>query len=76
MQLDYSRIKAARTAKKLSQKAIAEVLGITQAGYSQIENGKYPDMKISTLIKLCCILEVSPNWLLGYNDTDPKKGRE
>lgn len=68
MQLDHSKIKAARTAKKLSQKAIADLLGITQAGYSQIESGKYPDMKISTLAKLCDILEVSPNWLLNYSD--------
>lgn len=69
--LDHSKIKAARTAKKLSQKTVAEYLNISQPGYQQIESGKYPDMKISTLIKLCSILEVDPNWLLGYNEDNP-----
>lgn len=68
VQLDHSRIKAARTAKKLSQKVVAEHLNISQPGYQQIESGKYPDMKISTLIKLCIILEVTPNWLLGLDE--------
>lgn len=68
MQLDYGRIKAARTAKRLSQKTVAEHLNISQPGYQQIESGKYPDMKISTLIKLCAILEVTPNWLLGLEE--------
>lgn len=67
MQLDHSRIKAARNAKKLSQKAVAEHLDISQPGYQQIESGKYSDMKISTLIKLCSILDVTPNWLLGID---------
>lgn len=68
MQDLHKRIKIARSEKGLSQKRIAELLEISQPGYQQIESGKYPDMKISTLYKLCGILEVTPNYLLGVDE--------
>lgn len=64
----HERIKATRIRKSLSQKTIAEKLGITQAGYSQIESGKYPNMKIETLVRICEILDVSPDYLLAFSD--------
>ena len=61
----HERIKAARKQRKLSQKQMAELLEISQPGYQQLESGKYPDMKISTLVKLCEILNISADWVLG-----------
>ena len=65
----HERIKAARQQRKLSQKQMAELLEISQPGYQQLESGKYPDMKISTLVKLCEILKVSADWVLGLRPT-------
>lgn len=64
MQNAHERIKAARQQRKLSQKKMAELLEISQPGYQQLESGKYPDMKISTLVKLCDILQISADWVL------------
>ena len=68
MQNVHKRIKIARAEKGLSQKRIAELLEISQPGYQQIESGKNPEMKISTLYKLCDILDVTPNYLLGVDE--------
>lgn len=71
MQILHERIRLARNTRKISQKQMAEFLEISQPGYQQMESGKYPDMKVSTLIKLCDILDVSADWLLGREE----KGR-
>lgn len=68
MQTVHDRIKIARINKGLSQQTMADILGISQPGYQQIESGIKPDMKISTLIKLCNILDVSSDWLLGLTE--------
>ena len=68
MQTLHKRIKEARLAKGLSQQAIASLLGISQPGYQQIETGAKGDMKVSTLLKLCDVFEVSADWLLGLRD--------
>lgn len=68
MQLLHQRIQAARVAKGISQKRMAEILGISQPGYSQIESGKYPNMKIATLVRICEILNVTPDYLLEFSD--------
>ena len=66
----YERIKAARLAKSMTQVQIAKELGISQQAYAQMENGTRPDMRISTLRKLCVILEVSADWVLGLRARD------
>lgn len=71
MNIVRERIVAARAKKGITQKQMAEILGISQPGYSQIESGKYPDMRISTLVKICEILDVSTDWLLGIITCDP-----
>lgn len=65
----HTRIKEARQMRKISQKQMADLLKISQPGYQQLESGKYPDMKISTLTKLCEILQVSADWVLGLDDS-------
>lgn len=68
MQKLHERIRAARKSLGLSQQAVASMLGISQPGYQQIESGAKGDMKVSTLLKLCAVLEVSADWLLGISD--------
>lgn len=54
---------------KLSQKQMGELLGMSQQGYQQIESGIKPDMRISTLRKICDILDVSADWVLGISES-------
>ena len=68
MDILHERIRAARKDKGLSQKTVAQMLGITQPGYQQIESGIKGDMKVATLLKLCRLFEVSSDWLLGLKD--------
>lgn len=57
-------LKERRKELKLTQKDIANKLGITQQAYQQIESGG-KDIRVSTLTNLCEILEVSADELLG-----------
>lgn len=50
------RIKAARAAKGLSQKDVAEAIGITRQTMNAIENGEYnPSLKLC--IAVCKVLD-------------------
>ncbi|WP_342506934.1 helix-turn-helix transcriptional regulator [Sporosarcina sp. FSL K6-2383] len=50
------RIKAARAAKDLSQKDVAEAIGITRQTMNAIENGEYnPSLKLC--IAVCKVLD-------------------
>lgn len=62
------RLKQARITAGLTQQEIATRLGVTQQAYQKIEIGRTPDMRISTLYKLCQILDVSSDWLLGLKE--------
>lgn len=58
------RLKFARQKTKMSQKAFAEKLGLSQNGYSPYENGQR-NPSIPMLIRLSKILGRSADWLLG-----------
>ena len=61
------RLKNARMSKRLTQKYVAEYLGMAPNAYQLYEYGKRePDF--DKLIKLCQLLEVSSDWLLGLSD--------
>ena len=62
-----ARLKAARRAAGLTQKDLAEVLGITPTGYSKYEQGR-ADMPTSALVKTVKILRCSADKLLGLAD--------
>lgn len=51
----------------LSQAEVAEILGMSQQGYSHIENGR-AELKIDKLIKLCKFYKVSADYLSGYKN--------
>lgn len=60
------RLKFARQATKLSQKAFAPKIGMSQNGYALYETGQR-DPSIPTLIRLSKILNRSTDWLLGQS---------
>lgn len=64
MQVYQIRIKELRQDNDLTQKQVAEYLGIEQTVYSRYERG-INDMKIENLVKLCKLYKVSADYILG-----------
>ena len=58
------RIRGLREDKDLTQKQIADMLGIAQTTYSQYELNKRP-MPVEYLIALCKYYKVSADYILG-----------
>lgn len=68
-----TRIKDLREDNNLSQKKVAEILGIQQNSYSQIEN-EINNLQIDHLIKLAKIYNTSTDYILRLtNDPKPYK---
>lgn len=53
-----------RLSKGATQAEFADRLGITQPSYSYLENAK--DVRLSTIIRTCELLGVSPAQLLSF----------
>lgn len=54
--------------RKMSVGELADKVGFTMANVSLLKNGKIKAFKISTLDKLCQVLECQPGDLLEYVD--------
>ena len=54
--------------RKMSVSELAEKVGFTMANVSLLKNGKIKAFKISTLDKLCQVLECQPGDLLEYEE--------
>ena len=52
--------------RKMSVTELSERLGITMANVSILKNGKAKAVKVSTLAKLCDILDCQPGDILEY----------
>jgi transcriptional regulator with XRE-family HTH domain len=57
-----------RLAKGMSQKDIAEALGVGQTIVAYWEKGKR-EIKVTTVAELANLFNVTPNYLMGYEDT-------
>ncbi|MBR4050771.1 MAG: helix-turn-helix domain-containing protein [Clostridia bacterium] len=67
----YQNLSALRKSKNLSQEEIADRLGVSRQAISKWENGQaLPET--ANIMKLCEILEVTPNELLGYEEQKAK----
>ncbi len=63
----YKRIRDMREDRDLTQKQIAELLGMSQTGYSKYETGEN-DIPTGILIKLARYYGTSIDYLLGETD--------
>ena len=52
--------------RKMTVSELADKVGFTMANVSLLKNGKIKAFKISTLDKLCLVLECQPGDLLEY----------
>lgn len=63
------RIREQRTLMQITQEELAEELCVKKSTVSMYENDKV-DIKGSILIELSKVLNTSPNYLLGQEDSD------
>ncbi len=63
----YEHIRSLREDRDLSQKEIAEILGMSQTGYSKYETGEN-DIPTQILIKLAEYYNTTTDYLLGRTD--------
>lgn len=63
----YSRIRDLREDKDLTQKQVAEILGMSQTGYSKYETGEN-DIPTHVLIKLADFYKTTTDYILGRSD--------
>jgi len=66
----YERIRNFREDRDLTQKQVAEMLGMSQTGYSKYETGEN-DIPTQILIKLADYYNTTTDYLLGRTD-NPK----
>jgi len=64
----YRRIRDLREDHDLTQKQVAQMLGMSQTGYSKYETGEN-DIPTAVLIKLADMYKTSVDYLLGRTDT-------
>ena len=63
----YKRIRDLREDHDLTQRQVAEMLGMSQTGYSKYETGEN-DIPTAILIKLANYYKTSVDYLLGRTD--------
>ena len=63
----YQRIRDLREDRDMTQKQIAQMLGISQTGYSKYETGEN-DIPTQVLIKLADFYQTTTDYLLGRTD--------
>ena len=68
----YKRIRDLREDHDLTQKEIANVLGMSQTGYSKYETGEN-DIPTQILIALAQYYNTSTDYLLGLSDAKEPK---
>ena len=68
------RLRAAREQKGISQKSVAELLGVTRTQISDIENGK-TGTSMARLVTLAEFYHVSTDYLLGITDDPAWRGK-
>lgn len=61
----HERLKMYRNKHKLTQKAMAEAVGVSLRGYQQYEQGKF-EPNIEKLIKLADTFGISVDELIGH----------
>lgn len=64
----FVRLREMRTAKRMTQRDLAEAIPVSQPAYSDWEKGKAQPSAVEMLAKLAVLLETSTDYLLGLSD--------
>ena len=68
----YQRLRDLREDRDLTQKQVAEMLGMSQTGYSKYETGEN-DIPTHILIRLADFYQTSTDYILGRTDKRHQK---
>lgn len=60
------RLVRLREIHRLSQRALAEEIGVCVSTLTALESGQARDLMVCTLLKVCDRFQVSPDYLLGF----------
>lgn len=63
------KIKELRKLRNITQVEMSKELGLSESAYGLYETGRR-QMDIDAFVQICKILNVSPNELLGFKETD------
>jgi len=66
------RLKELRKAKKISQKAVAEAMGMSERNFQALEYGKF-NPNYESIIKVADYFDVSADYLLGRSDNPQRQ---
>lgn len=66
-------IKNLRIEKGLTQEELGNLLGLKKAAINKYENGRVENIKRSIIQKMAEIFDVSPAYLMGWEEIDEKK---
>ncbi|NVL89786.1 MAG: helix-turn-helix transcriptional regulator [Desulfobacterales bacterium] len=69
-------LRECRRAAKLSQRELANRIGLDFSYISKIENGRLPPPSADTIVEICRVLEIEPEELLALTGKIPSKVRE
>ena len=61
------KLKERRTQLKMTQREVAEALGIAQPVYQRFENGIF-ECNYSQIVALCKLFDISADYLLGLTE--------
>lgn len=68
-----ARVRWARETAGLSARALSLLAGLTKSHVGQIEEGRYPSVGVTTLVKLGTVFAVSLDWLVAGRGRRPTK---
>lgn len=67
------RIKERRTAMGFTQEELGKKLGLQKSAIAKYENGRVENIKRSVIAEMAEVLECSPSYLMGWDDTKKEK---
>lgn len=65
------RLKKARIKSDLTLLKVAEKLNVSEATVQRYESGNIKNIKYETILSLAKLYDVSPNYLMGWEDEEP-----
>lgn len=66
----HERIKKRRAELKLSADTVADAIGVSRSTYYRYESEDIEKMPTTVLVPLAKVLQTSPNYLMGWEDTN------
>jgi transcriptional regulator with XRE-family HTH domain len=64
------RIKYLRLLADMSQEELGKRVGVQRAAINKYEKGSVTNIPISTIEKIACVFDVSPNYIVGWDESE------